>query len=227
MEHEETLTEEALSYGWRKTKSNFGFFAVFLIAIGVIQLFFLGLTGILVWKAWYLAPIPLLIDAVLAVFMGSAALSLSLKVNHDEKLRLTELWVGGPKTAQFVIGCILYVIIVSVGYLLLIIPGIYLAVKYQFFAICIFDQDLSAVEGLKMSGRITKGSWGDCFWLVVEQGIACFLGMLALGIGLFWAVPTALVAHGYAYRSLAGELAPATETAQPMPAAVPVPAPTE
>ena len=71
------MTEEALSYGWRKTKSNFGFFAMFLIAIGVVQLFFLGLTGILVWKAWYLAPIPLLFDLVLAVFMGSAALRLS------------------------------------------------------------------------------------------------------------------------------------------------------
>ena len=61
---------------------------------------------------------------------------------------------------RFVIGSILYVIIVFVGFLLLIIPGIYLAIKYQFFAVCIFDKDVSTVEGLKMSGRITKGSWG-------------------------------------------------------------------
>ena len=227
MDQEKTLTEVALSYGWRKTKSNFGFFAMFLIAIGVVQVFFLGLTGLLAWKAWYVAPIPLLIDAVLAIFMGTAALSLSLKVNHDEKLRFTELWVGGSKAVNFVIGSILYGIIVFVGSLLLIIPGIYLAIKYQFFAVCILEKDVSAVEGLKMSGRITKGSWGDCFWLVVEQGIACFLGMLALGIGLFWAVPTVLVAHGYAYRSISGELAPVTEAAQPMAGAVPVPVPTE
>jgi hypothetical protein len=227
MEQEKTLIEEALSYGWGKTRSNFGFFAAFLIAIGVVQLFFLGLTGLLAWKAWYLAPIPLLIAAVLAIFMGTAALDLSLKVNRDEKLRFTELWVGGSKASSYLIGCILYAVIVSVGLLLLIIPGIYLAIKYQFFAVCILDKDLSAVEALKMSGRITKGSWGDCFWLVVEQGIACLLGLLALGIGLFWAVPTVLVAHGYAYRSLAGEPVPAMETAQPLPAAVAVPAPAE
>jgi uncharacterized membrane protein len=227
MEHEKILTEEALSFGWGKARSNFGFFAAFLIAIGMVQLFFLGLTGLLAWKAWYLALIPLLIDGILAIVMGTAALSLSLKVNRDEKLRFTELWVGGSKASSYLIGCILYVIIVSVGFLLLIIPGIYLAIKYQFFAVCILDKDVSAVEALKMSGRITKGSWGDCFWLVVEQGIACLLGLLALGIGLFWAVPTVLVAHGYAYRSLAGELAPAMETAHPLPAAAAVPVPAE
>ncbi len=230
MEETKTMTEEAISYGFRKSKSYFGFFAAYLILIGIISLIFVGgatALAIAFWGEWAMltALTPLVVFTPVAIVIGAMSLNISATVNRDEKPTFGALWPGFMKIVNFVIAGIIYAVVIGIGYLCLILPGIYLTIKYQFFGLAIMDKDVNALEAIKMSGDITRGNWGDCFWLVIEQGIVCLLGFLALGIGLFWAIPTALVSHGFAYTSLSSEVALALD-ARPV-AAVGVAVPAE
>ena len=48
---------------------------------------------------------------------------------------------------------ILYGLMVAVGIIFLVIPGIYLAIKYQFYGILIVDKNLDIMASLKKAVR--------------------------------------------------------------------------
>jgi hypothetical protein len=167
--------------------------------------------GIFNWPS-YLRPDPYplwisifsLLNWVVSTFIGLAVIRIVLRFNRGETAEYEDMWMGYPKFLDFLVGSILYGLLVLAGFILLIVPGIYWAVKYQFFGYCIMDRDVGPVEGIKMSGRITKGSWWNLFWLGILQGLIGMAGACACIVGLFWAIPTAMVAHGYAYVKLSG-----------------------
>jgi uncharacterized membrane protein len=91
------------------------------------------------------------------------------------------------------------------------VPGIYLALKYQFYNYLIRDQGKGLVEAIRISGVLTEGVMWNLvlFWLMLAginilgmlAGIN-ILGMLALGIGLTITVPLSWLATAYVYRRL-------------------------
>jgi len=80
---------------------------------------------------------------------------------------------------------------VAFGLVLLIIPGIYLALKYQFYGYLIVDKGMGPIKALKESGRITDGAKKDLliFWLV----LFCSIAVIALVLGIFIALPVGLL----------------------------------
>jgi uncharacterized membrane protein len=91
---------------------------------------------------------------------------------------------------------------VAIGFVFLIVPGIYLAVKYQFYDYLIVDKGMGPIEAIKRSGVLTEGvKWNlVLFWLALV-GIN-ILGMIALGVGLIATVPVSWLANAYVYRRL-------------------------
>jgi len=88
------------------------------------------------------------------------------------------------------------------GTILLIVPGVIWAVKFQFFSYFIIDKGLGPIEALKKSSAITKGvKWNLLGFDLLIGGIA-LLGVLALLIGLLAAIPTAMIAMAFVYRKL-------------------------
>lgn len=88
------------------------------------------------------------------------------------------------------------------GVILLVVPGIYLALKYQFTIQLIIDKNLGVMAAMKESARITNGNKMailvfdlQCFGIVI-------LGALAPGVGLLVALPTVELATIKVYRSL-------------------------
>ena len=115
---------------------------------------------------------------------------------------------------KYLIGSILYGLIVLGGMLLLIIPGIIWMIKFQFFSYLIIE-GLGPVEALKKSAQITRGAKRELFVFgFILVGIT-ILGVLCLFIGLFATIPTTLLAVAFVYRKLLA----AQDTAQGAPAA--------
>lgn len=221
------LKKEAIGFGWETAKANIGFFVLFLLVIWLAQAVFNVPSGYYWGKYYVWSPIFSLLSWVVGVFVGLAVIRVTLRFNRGETAELEDLWMGYPKFLEFLVGSILYGLLVFAGILLLIIPGIYWAVRYQFYGYCIVDRDVGPVEAMKMSGRITRGSWWNLFWLGILQALVVLLGALACLVGLFWAMPTAMVAHAYAYMKLAAYEPPAAQipaTAAP-PEAPPAAAP--
>jgi uncharacterized membrane protein len=87
-----------------------------------------------------------------------------------------------------------------VGLILLIIPGIYLALRFGQYENAIVDKDLGVFDAFSYSSRITAenklplvGLFILCFLIVVA-------GAIALLVGLLFAVPLATLAPLVAYR---------------------------
>lgn len=194
--------KEVINSGWETTTQNFFFFVKLLLIIGVIN--FIGaiiseqlkgtepsfnvLGTIVVW----------LIQTIVA--MGFIKITLDFVDNR--KPILLELYNQYPLFLNYIAGAILSTLIVLVGILLLIIPGIIFSIRLQFVSFLILDKKLGPVEAIKESWKITKGSVWNLFLLGLALGLINLAGFLTLIIGLLWTIPTTSLATAYVYRKL-------------------------
>ena len=75
-------------------------------------------------------------------------------------------------------------------------------IRFQFYQYLIIEKKSGPIQALKTSWRMTRGSAWNLFilWLIII--IINLAGALALGIGLFFTVPTTMVAMAYVYKKL-------------------------
>lgn len=79
---------------------------------------------------------------------------------------------------------------ISCWSLLLIVPGIIKAFAYAMTPFIIKDYpELSANQAIGLSIKMMKGRKFDLFWLILSFLGWMILGVLSLGIGLFWFMP--------------------------------------
>jgi len=93
-------------------------------------------------------------------------------------------------------------LLTTLGVLLLILPGIYLAVSYTFIYLLIVDQKLEFWSALEVSRRVVTSQWWRVFGLVLLGAIIAALGVIALFIGFFVTLPILIGAVAYAYEDL-------------------------
>lgn len=192
----------ALRYGWDVTKQNLPLF----IGLCLISMFvsamqnafgdasrglFIGFRAILAMS----------IEVVtLVVHMGW--LYIALRLRDGQKAELRDLLVPLPQFFDFLFGMLLCGIIVLVGLVLLIVPGVIWALRYGFVGLLIIDQKLDPLSALRRSAELTAGVKGELFVFGLCLLGLNLLGALALGIGLFATLPTSAMAVIYVYRVL-------------------------
>jgi uncharacterized membrane protein len=212
---EKFTIKEALSFGWQKTKKHFWYLAIILLGTGI---FFSLLDALTKDRGFF----PNLIAAIIGILVELVLIKFSLKILSDEKLGTNDLVPSWRTLWTYVVGGLLYGLIVLGGLILLIVPGIIWALKYSQYAYLIVDKGMGPVEALKESGNITSGLKGRVLlmWLSIVGII--ILGALALVVGLLWAIPTGMIAWAYVYRKLADSVMPATvQSTTPMTTASP------
>ena len=97
---------------------------------------------------------------------------------------------------------ILYTVIVALGLVLLIVPGVYVGLRWVFAPQIIVEENAGALSSLKRSWEITRGTTGQVFKLVLAGCGIMLLGHLAFGIGIFLAIPLVHLMMCAAYRRL-------------------------
>ena len=89
-------------------------------------------------------------------------------------------------------GLMIYIMTV-IGFVLLILPGIYLTIAYVFTLPLIADKGMDVWEAMELSRKAVTKHWFKVFGLFFLLSLIMALGALALGIGLIWAVPLLFV----------------------------------
>ena len=145
--------------------------------------------------------------AVIQVLAKMGSIRLALRA-HDapESATFGDLWAPHPFW-KFVGGSILVGIIVVIGFILLIVPGIIWALRYLFVPYLIMERKLSPFEALKESARITYGHKWQLFGLLVLTVLINILGAILLLVGLLVSIPVSSLAMVHAYRILSGQAA--------------------
>ena len=127
---------------------------------------------------------------------------LTLRAVEGKTPELSTLTASLNRGPTFLLAAAIYFIAVVCGFVLLIIPGIYIAVRYALFGHVVANTSTTAVECLNYAATLSRNRWWSLFAFV---SLALFLnlaGAALLGVGLFLTFPVSLLAGSNFYRSL-------------------------
>ncbi len=197
---------EAIAFGWQTMNDNLGFFIVMMLivfAITGIPSIFANITE----KSMPLVSgVMRIISQLLSIFIAPGMVAIYLKFCDGQSARYEDIFAYPHLFLRYWGASILYTLAVMGGFICLIIPGLILMVKLQFFGYFIVDKNERAIDSLKKSYALAKGLWGELVifgFLLVLINLA---GLLCLGIGLFATIPTTALAATYVYRKLTTEV---------------------
>jgi hypothetical protein len=100
-------------------------------------------------------------------------------------------------------------LLTSLGLILCILPGIYLAVGYVFALPLVVDKKMDFWTAMEVSRRVVHEHWWSVFALVIVLGLVALAGFLLCGIGELITIPVASAALMYVYEDLFSAPAPA------------------
>lgn len=208
----------ALRFGWTKFKEHWSF-----LIPALVILWGASVTSDTLIEAYFkdiepTATFLQLIASLFLLWLSFNWLRSFLAILDGRRPAIADLFSYSPNTPTYILASILYGLVIGAGFLLLIIPGIYFTLRYGMYSYLVADRRLGAISALRESARITDGAkWQLLLVGLVSIGIA-LLGVLALGIGLFVAVPVLGLAYASIYRSLltqSGDQHPVVSTVTP------------
>ncbi len=148
-----------------------------------------------------------LASMVIGIFASLGATTFSLRAHDDiGGVKLGDLWNPQPFW-RFLGNWILLVLVIMIGMLLLVVPGIIAGVGLGFAPYLVIDRGKGPVAALKESWRITKGHKWQLFLLVLALIGINLLGLLALFVGVLVSAPVTWLAVAHAYRTLQAQSA--------------------
>ena len=132
-----------------------------------------------------------LVSMIVSSAMGTGTCRLSLNYAYDDKQPAFADIFSGFQVILKVIGLfILLAIIILVGTILLVIPGIIFSYMFsQAYFILADDNSKSIIQCLKESAGMMKGYKFKYFVLLLSFLGWAILGVISLGIGLLWVMP--------------------------------------
>lgn len=122
-----------------------------------------------------------------------------LRAVRGERPRVGEVLAYPLDFWKYLVAGLLYAAVVAAGFLLLILPGLYLLVRLSFFPYAIAD-GLGPLEALSKSWQLTKGQFWGILGLFFVQFLVLVAGIIALLVGILPAatLATAFQANYYA-----------------------------
>lgn len=188
---------ECFSFGWNTFKSRPWFFVATILIYAVGQMILSGIQDALDWVGVILS----IIGGTL-LYMG--LLNVYLKAHDNAQgAQYKDFWHPAP-FVNYLLLTILLFIIVGIGFVLLIVPGIILALMFSFSGFLVVEKGMGPIAALKESARRTKGNRWKLLLLGLAATLLTILGMIPLFLGLLVVGPIAMLASVHAYRTLSG-----------------------
>lgn len=112
---------------------------------------------------------------------------------------LSTMLERGP---SFLLALCLYIVAVTCGLVLLVVPGVYLAVRYAPFGYVIASRRISGLEALREAGALTQRRWWKVCGFLLLLPVLNLAGAALLGLGLLISFPVSLLAASSFLRTL-------------------------
>lgn len=224
-----------LVYAWKNVRLNFKFLFISVVIYAVISTGFSLLRSMVVGDSPNPSSFQVFLDIVLtsvevtiSLIFAIGFVRIALSFLDGKKPQYVDLWDNwGRKVWHLFLSLLIYLVMVFVGLVVLIVPGIYLALKFHYFPYFIVDKNMGPIEALKASGKLTRGNMWKLFALgLVFVGISILLlviflpllyasvefgpiiisliGFTFVVIGNFLSSAVVLLVQGTVYRKLSG-----------------------
>jgi uncharacterized membrane protein len=95
-------------------------------------------------------------------------------------------------------------ILTALGFVLLILPGIYLAVAYLFAQPLVIDKSADFWQAMETSRKLITKKWFSFFGLMIMIFLLNVAGAILLGVGLLVTIPLSVCIIAAAYEDIVG-----------------------
>lgn len=203
---------DAIGYGWKKFRENAGpiiLATVVLIAAYIVLSLIgravsgddMGTTGFGFSLGGFLIQI---LTSLVGYIVGAALIRGAIDVTEGKKFDLAAAF-GNLNYVNVIVTAFLLSVLQTVGFILLVIPGLLVAFFTIFAMYFVVDKDQSPIDAIMSSFNLIKSNAGDTVLLILLTIVVVIAGALALCIGLFVALPVVTLAWAYAYKRFLGE----------------------
>ena len=180
----------AVSRGWELVRDNMA------LLVGATLLGWLVAVG--------LAVVPVLGWIVGFVMLGGLDYVFLRRI-RGEAVQLGDVFDGFNEAfLHLALAGLVKSLLTSLGFLLCILPGIYLAVGYLFVLPLVIDKKMEFWPAMEVSRRVVHHHWWPIFALVIVVSLIVVAGVLACGVGVLVAAPVASASLMYVYEDLFG-----------------------
>jgi uncharacterized membrane protein len=178
---------EAYGFAWQPLKEYF----VALLLVGLVWIAF-AIPAAVMHHA-HRRVVGGLYHLLVMVPLNYGGLCVYLRAARAQTPRVDDLFEAFRSAyGRTILAHVLFVVLVGVGFVLLVVPGIIVATRLSFVPFLVVDEHLDAVSAVEESWRRTRGHAGTIF-LVWLLGIPVAVGGLALlGVGI---VPAMMWIH--------------------------------
>lgn len=192
---------EAISFAWNRVKGDIWFY---------IQLAFIMIAvywGLDVVKGPFEENkgLYMLISFILwmpALVMNMGVIGVALDEYDEKEKSFSSLYAYASLLKNRFICSVLSMIMVIIGFIFFIIPGIIFMVKLQFAGKLLVDKKMGPIEAMQNSWNLTKGmNFSLLIFLGMMIGIN-LIGLMSFFVGVLVTLPITILAHTYVYREL-------------------------
>lgn len=196
---------EILAEAWRLSDGcKASFLALYAVLFGVLWLTQAILVSVLGFDALMGATplagllVQLLLAAAIYPFLAGVIV-LALRRVDGLPVKAGDAWTHGVRLGEAVLLGVLLTLATTVGFALLLLPGLYLSVALMFALPLVVDRRLGAIAAMKSSLAAVHPRWFRCAALLLVLGLLLALGGLVI-VGLIWVLPVSSIALALAYR---------------------------
>lgn len=181
----------ALGSGWRKMQDNFLVFFLPVLVMVVMEVPFQGANmggsdgddvspffGLLGF-AYRLLFMPVVNYGIDLVFLRGV---------RGDPVEMKSMFDGFYNYINVVLTALLVFGLVCIGFIALVIPGIYVACRLVFASYLVMDEGMEPIAAVEASWRITRGHAWTIFLLGLTSFFLFVLGMALLLVGIFPAI---------------------------------------
>ena len=190
----EFIPEASKSYsaGWR----TIGIYFIELLVIGIIYSILSGPMSIIQIHEdsfeWYMVPLiffGMLYGIFVAGPIGYGASWAFLKAVRGERVEIKDMFAVFQRNYwNAVVANVVVAVIVMMGLVMLIVPGIIFACRLAFVPYLVVDKEMDVMEALRVSWNMTRGYAGQIFLMGVMAFFIAIGGLLMLVVGIFAAI---------------------------------------
>jgi hypothetical protein len=173
----------------------------FLIVIVMLQM--MGIDNIQQIPQRTQLSIDLVVTGLLSPFIAALMLS-AVKHSTNGHSRISDLTSLIPKTLSLAITSLMIALIVNLGLLVFILPGLYLSIACGFAILLVAEKNMPPIQSILLSIRMVNAYWLDFVKINLVFVLLFVLVVLTFGIALIWVAPFYYHVKGILYRDLFG-----------------------
>lgn len=148
--------DEGVRFGWKHAKKDFFFFLQVFVLLGIAN----SLPSLVNWftgRPQDAHNIGTFIAGILSLIFGFGLIKLFLHFVHERVVDIKDLWNHDrARLGWWLVAKVLHAVLVMIGMMLVVIPGIYVAARLYLFEYFVVDQDMDSIEAISASWEVTQ-----------------------------------------------------------------------